>query len=82
MSPFASDIIRSLVTVGLITAVAVYLIICVVLFIRDGIQAKKEQRKRKTGITVMFVISMALFLVVGGGMLFLSILAAAIMRGM
>ena len=37
-----------------------FIITSVVLFIRDGIKAKKEKRSRKIPITVMFIISMVL----------------------
>ena len=41
-------------------AVTGFLVLSVVLFIVDGIKAKRQHRKRKTGIKVMFVISIVL----------------------
>ena len=41
-------------------AVTGFLVLSVVLFIVDGIKAKRQHRKRKTGIIVMFVISIVL----------------------
>ena len=41
-------------------AVTGFLVLSVVLFIVDGIKAKRQNRKRKTGIKVMFVISIVL----------------------
>lgn len=41
-------------------AVTGFLVLSVVLFIVDGIKAKRQNRKRKAGIKVMFVISIVL----------------------
>ena len=41
-------------------AVTGFLVLSVVLFIVDGIKAKRQHRKRKTGIKVMFVIAIVL----------------------
>ena len=41
-------------------AVTGFFVLSVVLFIVDGIKAKRQNRKRKTGIKVMFVISIVL----------------------
>ena len=41
-------------------AVTGFLVLSVVIFIVDGIKAKRQNRKRKTGIKVMFVISIVL----------------------
>ena len=35
-----------------------FIALSVVLFIIDGVKAKRQHRKRKAGITVMFVIAM------------------------
>lgn len=39
-------------------AITAFIALSVVLFIIDGVKAKRQHRKRKTGITVMFVIAM------------------------
>ena len=39
-------------------AITVFIALSVVLFIIDGVKAKRQHRKRKAGITVMFVIAM------------------------
>ena len=40
------------------TAITGFIVLSVVLFIIDGVKAKRQHRKRKAGITVMFVIAM------------------------
>lgn len=37
-----------------------YVIVSIVLFIVDGVNAKREGRKRTVGLTVMFIVAMAL----------------------
>lgn len=57
------------------TVFTAFVTVSVVLFIVDGIKAKRQHRKRKTGITVMFIIAIiceVIFCVLVG------ILAAAI----
>ena len=39
-------------------AITAFIALFVVLFIIDGVKAKRQHRKRKAGITVMFVIAM------------------------
>ena len=39
-------------------AITGFIALSVVLFIIDGVKAKRQHRKRKAGITVMFIISM------------------------
>ena len=39
-------------------AITVFIALSVVLFIIDGVKAKRQHRKRKPGINVMFVIAM------------------------
>jgi hypothetical protein len=39
-------------------AIMAFIALSVVLFIIDGVKAKRQHRKRKAGITVMFVIAM------------------------
>lgn len=52
-----------------------FVILSIVFFIVDGIKAKRQQRKRKAGITVMFVIAMILMVLflIAVGFLFFSI---------
>jgi len=57
------DVVSMALQLGLIavmTFVEVFITLSVFLFIFDGIKAKEQQRKRKTGITVMFVIAIIL----------------------
>ena len=57
------------------TVFTAFVTVSVVLFIVDGIKAKRQHRKRKTGVTVMFIIAIifeVIFCVLVG------ILAAAI----
>jgi len=57
------------------TVFTAFVTVSVILFIVDGIKAKRQHRKRKTGITVMFIIAIifeVIFCVLVG------ILAAAI----
>ena len=39
-------------------AITAFIALSVVLFIIDGVKAKRQHRKRKAGITVIFVIAM------------------------
>ena len=41
-----------------------FVIVSIILFIKDGIRAKREETGRKTYIKVMFIISMALIVLV------------------
>ena len=45
-------------------ALFVFVIVSIILFIKDGIRAKREETGRKTYIKVMFIISMALIALV------------------
>jgi len=63
-----TDTITMYLEMGLTMAVTAFMVLSVVLFIIDGIKAKRQERKRKGGITAMFVISMifqALILLLG-----------------
>ena len=63
-------------------AIFLFIIISIVLFIWDGIRAKREGTGRKQGIVVMFIISMTITaLVVICGILFY-ILGILFMRSM
>lgn len=66
----------------IIIAISLFLIVSIVLFIKDGINAKQEGRDRKKAYKVMFIISMAIIglaVVIG---IMLCVLAALIMRSM
>ena len=54
---------------GLTMAVTAFMVLSVVLFIIDGIKAKRQHRKRKAGITIMFIISIILDVIVFLGMI-------------
>ncbi len=54
------DLVSMLLQIGLIGVITIiesFIGLSVALFIIDGIKAKRQHRKRKTGITVMFIIS-------------------------
>lgn len=63
-------------------AIPLFAIISIVLFIWDGIRAKREATGRKTYITVMFIISMAIIALVVVGWILLYILGILFMRSM
>ena len=60
MSSAVSDTLVTLLTMGLSLGCTAFLVVSVILFIVDGIKAKREHRNRKTGIKVMFVIAIVL----------------------
>lgn len=63
-------------------AISLFVIVSIVLFIKDGMVAKREGTGRKKLYTVMFIISMAIIaLVVVIGIL-LFVLAMLVMRSM
>ena len=66
----------------IIIAIALFVLASIVLFIKDGMDSKKEGRRRKTIYTVMFIISMVIAVLFILGIIFLSILAMLIMRSM
>ena len=59
-SSFLSDSLAMLLEWGLSIAGFGFLVLSIVLFIVDGIKAKRQHRKRKVGITIMFIISIIL----------------------
>ena len=70
--------------IGWIMTIAItsFVIISIVVFIKDGKSAKKENRDRNKNYTVMFIVSMiiiGLLVVVG---ILLGILAMLVMRSM
>ena len=48
-----TDTITMYLEMGLTMAVTAFMVLSVVLFIIDGIKAKRQHRKRKVGITIM-----------------------------
>lgn len=76
------DILLLIFVLTITIATSLFVIVSIVLFIKDGIRAKREGEGRKKTYTVMFVISMAIIaLVVLIGIL-LCILAMLVMRSM
>ena len=63
-------------------AIPVFVIVSVVLFIRDGMLAKREGRGRKIIYIVMFAISMTIIALVIMIIILLYILGTLIMRSM
>lgn len=64
-----TDTITMYLEMGLTLAVTAFMVLSVVLFIIDGIKAKRQHRKRKVGITIMFIISIILDVIVVLGMI-------------
>jgi hypothetical protein len=60
MSSAISDMVATLLTMAFYLGITAFLVVSVILFIVDGIKAKREHRKRKPGIKVMFVIAVVL----------------------
>lgn len=76
------DILVQIIGWAITLGITIFVIVSIVLFIKDGIASKKEGRSRNKIITVMFIISMViigLLIVIG---ILLSILAMLVMRGM
>lgn len=63
-------------------AIILFVIISIILFIKDGIASKKEKRQRKNTYKVMFIISMTIVASAVTVGVLLSILAALVMRSM
>ena len=76
------DILITIVGWMIIIALALFVLASSVLFVKDGMDSKKEGRRRKTAYTVMFIISMVIAGLFILGVIFLSILAMLIMRSM
>ena len=72
-----------LITFG-ITFIAIvgFVIVSTVMFIRDGIKAKREGRKRNGNINALFIISVIIVIFAVMFLIFLSIMASRIMLGM
>lgn len=67
-------------TIGFI--VLAYAVTSTVLFIVDGVKAKRQGRRRKVAPIVMFITGMVLFAAAAGIVLFLYLLMYAIMTSM
>ena len=52
-----TETLSTYLAAGLSALVEGFMVLSVVLFIVDGIKAKRQHRRRKVGITVMFIIS-------------------------
>ena len=76
------NILFSILGLLIILAVPIFIITSIILFIRDGILAKREERKRDTGYTVLFIISMAIIAVIIAFCLFLYMLSMLVVKGM
>ncbi|MDE7253869.1 MAG: hypothetical protein K2O32_13135 [Acetatifactor sp.] len=63
-------------------ALLVFVIASIILFIKDGIRAKREETGRKTYIIAMFSISMAIIALVVVGWILFYILGILFMRSM
>ncbi len=57
MSSAVSDMLATLLGMAFSLAGTAFLVVSVILFIVDGVKAKREHRRRKTGIKAMFVIA-------------------------
>ena len=67
---------------GFILVCTAFAIASIVLFIRDGIQAKRENRKRKTVFIVLFILALVMIAIALAIGVLLLLLSFAIMRGM
>lgn len=63
-------------------ALFVFVIVSIILFIKDGIRAKREETGRKAYIIVMFTISMAIIALVVISWILFYILGTLFMRSM
>ena len=68
-----AETLSTYLAAGLSVLVEGFMVLSVVLFIVDGIKAKRQHRRRKVGITVMFIL--AIFIAV------LSFIGVAIILG-
>ncbi len=76
------DILVQIIGWAITLGITIFVIVSIVLFIKDGIASKKEGRIRNKKFTVMFIVSMViigLLIVIG---ILLSILAMLVMRSM
>ena len=76
------DILVQIIGWAITLGITIFVIVSIVLFIKDGIASKKEGRSRNKKFTVMFIVSMVmigLLIVIG---ILLSMLAMLVMRSM
>lgn len=66
----------------ILIAIFLFVIVSVVLFIKDGILAKREGTGRKKRYTVMFIVSMAIVALAIVILILLHILSMLVMRSM
>lgn len=76
------EIIYSIIGLLIALAFAAFVIVSIILFINDGIKAKKERRCRNDKITVMFTVAIILAVVATALLTLLILLGIAIMRSM
>lgn len=76
------DYLIPLITKILPAMIVVTAIVAIVLFVKDGNESKEEGRTRKRGITVFFIVSMALLTVVVIQTVAIIVLGYLIMRSM
>jgi len=76
------DILVQIIGWAITLGITIFVIVSIVLFIKDGIASKKEGRSRNKKFTVMFIVSMVMIglLIVIGTLL--SMLAMLVMRSM
>lgn len=78
VAPSLSSLIMSIIGLGF----AGLVIAAVVLFIKDGIDSKREGRKRKTVFTVLFIVAMGILALIVITMVLLALLITAFMKSM
>ena len=69
---FYTDYFMMLLEQAAVSVVSILVIASIVLFVIDGIKAKKEKRKRKLWITIAFVISLIVLVLFFIGVAFLA----------
>lgn len=69
---FYTDYFMMLLEQAAVGVVSILVIASIVLFVIDGIKAKKEKRKRKLWITIAFVISLIVLVLFFIGVAFLA----------
>ena len=70
---FYTDYFMMLLEQAAVGVVSILVIASIVLFVIDGIKAKKEKRKRKLWITIAFVISLIVLVLFFIGVAFLAV---------
>ena len=75
-------ILQTILWYAFLTALLAFIVVSIVLFIRDGILAKREPRCRKRRINIMFTVAMTLAALAVILVIFAIIIGMAIMRSM